>query len=174
MKKHIIFLLLLLPAIATVHTANAALATGAEAQTAELSSNTTYSYMTFRLTSGDEISFALTNFRITFSSDSVYTQSEGNTTAFATSDVAKMNFSETPTGISKAYISKESISYDGDNTLTIHYQGSATKAVLYSSAGVRLKAYDIVNGENSIGLSDIPRGVYLITIDGKAVKIMKR
>ena len=46
--------------------------------------------------------------------------------------------------------------------------------MLYSSAGVRLKAYDIVNGENSIGLSDIPRGVYLITIDGKAVKIIKR
>lgn len=109
-----------------------------------------YSYLTIQATSGTESSASLSTLRkITFQGGAmVLTNKDGTTSSYTLTDLNKMYFSSTSTGIT-------TIGNDSFDTVN---------AEIYTLSGMKLNtSHDA-----------LPKGVYIMKANGKTVKMLKK
>lgn len=132
-------------------------------------------YMTFLFASGDEVSFTLQDFRITFSSDSLYITSADTKASMGLDVVKKMYFSTAATGIADISSYKLSLSQSrGCIVISSAMEGSVRASLYSASTGMRVRTVEISRGSNTIDTSSLPAGIYILSVSGKAVKILKK
>ena len=106
---------------------------------------------------GEKVSWEVSSLRkITFEgSNVVITKSNGETASFSTSTVSKMYFADPATGIQAV----ESI--------------AGATAHVYSVNGI-LTGKAVVNADGSVNLSNLPKGIYVVSVNGKSFKVANK
>lgn len=122
-------------------------------------------------TSGASSEYQLSSLqKITFSNGNVVlTTSSGKTVSFAISSISKMYFGATSTAIQQLAADSQA-TWDGTSLVFDSGRGIVN---IYRPSGL-LVASQTIDGGATISLADLPRGVYIVRIDGKSFKISKR
>ena len=108
--------------------------------------------------------------KITFESGNVVvTTTAGTSTTVSISDIAKMYF-DTSSAEGIDAIRQSAISFDGT---AIHFAEAADKVNVYTVSGTLVATGSQLAG-TSLSLSDMPDGVYVVSIDGKSFKVIKQ
>lgn len=111
--------------------------------------------------------------KVSFVTDSVNIVSSTVTLKYAVADVAFFNYVNAGSGILSA---KNDATYrlDGDN---LYFSGvsSSEKIILYTTDGKRLSA-KLMSVESGfcLSLSGLPSGIYLLSVNGRTTKIIKK
>lgn len=137
-----------------------------------LTASATDFYLWVTQTTGDETSWALSDVRkITFSNGNVVvTATDGTSSTFAMSEVSKLNFQTSPTAINSLQ-TESSVRFNGDNLQVSASEGTAVD--VYSPTGT-LVGKASVDGSGQVSLSNLPKGVYMVKVGGKTSKVLKR
>ena len=98
----------------------------------------------------------------------VVTTSDGASTSYAISSISQMYFSSTSAGIGSISNDK-SFAWDGT---TLSLNGLKGKVQVYQPSGA-LVASESTDSQ-SINLSRLSKGVYVVNVDGKSFKIIKK
>lgn len=119
----------------------------------------------------EKTSYAVSDLqKITFDSGMVViTASDGTSTSVNISDISQMYFN-TETADAINALEQAAIRFDGQ---TISFTGQATKVSVYQPSGALVASGSDLQG-SSISLAELPSGVYLVNIDGKGFKVIKR
>ena len=111
-----------------------------------------YDYLTVQKTDGSQVSFTSAGLTITFSGGNLVATQNGTSTSLTLTDLSKMFFSSSPTGI--------------ENVETT----TKVKATVYSIDGVKIGTFD----NAAILGSQLKKGVYIVKANGKTSKITVR
>lgn len=133
-----------------------------------------YQYMTFTMQSGSEVSYSLSDFKITYGADSTYIESAGSKYSLLTAGIAKMKFTETATAIKSATLGGNAAALSvSDNAITIN-SGAITLRI-FSADGTEVLAQKLGGGgTQSIDLSVLPKGIYILKAGSQTVKFRKK
>lgn len=133
-----------------------------------------YQFMTFTMQSGSEVSYSLSDFKITYGADSTYIESAGSKYSLLTANIAKMKFTETATAIKSATNGSGAASLSvSDNAITIN-SGAITLRI-FSADGTEVLAQRLGGGgTQSIDLSFLPKGIYILKAGSQTVKFRKK
>ncbi len=129
-------------------------------------------YLTVTMADGAEVSYSLESFRITYDGDNMYVESAGEKFTLPTASLTNMFFSETPTAISAPKVNTAVI-VDNEGAVSVNLVQSAVLRV-YSVGGALLYSVKMSAGENKADLSTLAKGVYVVTVGGKSVKLEKK
>lgn len=129
-------------------------------------------YLTVTMADGAEVSYSLESFRITYDGDNMYVESAGEKFTLPTASLTNMFFSETPTAISAPKVNTAVI-VDNEGAVSVNLAQSAVLRV-YSVGGALLYSVKMSAGENKADLSTLAKGVYVVTVGGKSVKLEKK
>ena len=121
-------------------------------------------YLTVTMADGAEVSYSLESFRITYDAGEKFT--------LPTASLTNMFFSETPTAISAPKVNTAVI-VDNEGAVSVNLVQSAVLRV-YSVGGALLYSVKMSAGENKADLSSLAKGVYIVTVGGKSVKLEKK
>ena len=108
--------------------------------------------------------------KITFSGGNiVLTTTSGQSQSFAISSITKMYFGTTSSSIQQL-ADGAATTWDGE---TLTFAGNSGKVRIYRPSGTLVASQSIAD-EASISLSTLPRGIYIVNINGKSFKISKK
>jgi hypothetical protein len=117
------------------------------------SADNTYGYLTFQKSDGVEQSVSVEGLKMTFSSGQVVVSSGSSTATFNLSDLSKMYFSDTATGI-------ETVSADASGDATVQ---------AWTLSGVSLGSFSSL----SEARQKLSKGVYIVKQGEKTFKITR-
>lgn len=129
-----------------------------------------YQYLTVAHSSVEQSIELASIQKITFNTKAnqiVVTTTEGETT-FPISEMEKMYFSATPTAIKALPNESECLQMTG-NQLNVKGNGMLR---IYSSNGA-LQRMAKVEGDTHVDMSNLPKGVYIISLGNQVIKIQK-
>lgn len=108
-------------------------------------------------TAGEKVSWEVSSLRkISFEgTDVVITKKNGETAQFSTSGVSKLYFADPATGI---------------HTVA---KITGSTASIYSVNGI-LVSKAVVNADGSVNLSQLPKGIYVVSVNGQSFKVANR
>ena len=129
-------------------------------------------YLTVTMADGAEVSYSLESFRITYDGGNMYVESAGEKFTLPTASLTNMFFSETPTAISAPKVNTAVI-VDNEGAVSVNLVQSAVLRV-YSVGGALLYSVKMSAGENKADLSSLAKGVYIVTVGGKSLKLEKK
>lgn len=109
-----------------------------------------YGYLTFQTSNGAEQSLAVSNLKITISDGKLVATNGTTSQTFSLSDLSKMYFSSTATGIKGTTVTATDTSVD-----------------VYSTSGVRMGTYTSLN----VAKANLKPGVYVVKETNKTYKI---
>lgn len=126
-----------------------------------------YRYLTIQVNNNDEQSIELATIqKITFEDSNVLITTTEGTVTIAQSDLQKLFFSATPTAI-KTLPGKAKGLVVSAGTLTANGNGLL---YIYNASGV-LQHMAMVEGKARISLSNLPKGLYIISLGGETIKV---
>lgn len=117
----------------------------------------TYSYITFRLTNGNEESISIDKLKITFADGKLNATSASGSTSIALADLSSFFFSETVTGIASAKVEEHAVSVEGGAVLV---DGAPATNVRVRTAEGR-----------EVPATGLTKGIYLVTIGNVTYKV---
>ena len=129
-------------------------------------------YLTITKAGGAEVSYPLASFRITSGAGNMYVESAGEKFTLSTANLVNMFFSDMPTAISALGVNTAVVVKNG-GTFTVNLTQDAVLRV-YSAEGSLVRSEKMAAGENITDLSSLPRGIYVLTINGQSVKFEKK
>ena len=129
-------------------------------------------YLTVTLEGGSEVSYSLENFRVTYGEGNMYVESAGEKFTLSTASLVNMFFSETPTSISAPTVNAAVIVNNGGELLVNSGRSGVLK--VYSSEGAQVLSSKIKAGENTVDLSSLFKGIYVVTLNGQSVKFERK
>lgn len=98
-----------------------------------------------------------------------------NADQYEFSKIKNFYISETddPTGIESTLASKPSFSYKSNQIVIETANADAVK--VYSTSGAVVDAtVNVIDGFVTIDLSSLPKGIYMVSVDGESFKVMKK
>jgi len=108
--------------------------------------------------------------RITFADGNVVVATHsGDVSTFPIADISRMSFEAPATGIQTAR-QNSGIAFDGQN---LSLDGTAGRVEVFTPSGAVALRANAADGQ-SINLSQLPRGIYVVKAGGKATKIIKK
>ena len=117
-----------------------------------------YGYLTFKTTSGAQKSLAMSNLVITFEGGNMIATNDKETATYAVSELSSMFFASTPAAIKNVSLNQASAIKEG------------TIVKVFNVAGQLVKQFEN-NACSNIHNLNLPKGVYIIQADGKAMKL---
>ncbi len=123
---------------------------------------------------GEKVSYALSDIRkITFDSNYMYLNlSSGTTEALPFEVLSNLTVGKDNTGIE--LMSKEKTGMKlKDGMLSLDMKGNGT-VTLYDTAGKTVRTIAVHAGQNSISLGKMPKGMYLVKVNGNSQKILNK
>lgn len=129
-------------------------------------------YLTVTMTDGVEVSYSLESFRVTYGGGNMYVESAGEKFTLSTASLTNMFFSETPTAVSAPRVSTAVIVNNGGAVSVNLAQGAVLR--VYTTEGSLVHSVKMPAGENKADLSSLAKGVYIVTVGGKSVKLEKK
>ena len=131
------------------------------------------SYLVVYLHDGSSASFQLAEHpKITFSGEVMSVASATSSMEFNLSDVKNYLFSNVPTSINE--VSEEFKATVSDNTLTISGVSDATVVRIYNASGIEVLNATATAGSCFVSLHTLPCGLYIVTYNNTAFKILKK
>lgn len=116
-----------------------------------------YDFLTLRTAAGSEQSFAANGLKITFSDGKAHFVSQGKAATFSLADLASMQFTATATSIASLTLGNAvSVTIEGGNVVVKNGNGAAV-----SVTGLDGRSY---------GLTNLPRGIYLVRVGSQTFK----
>jgi len=109
-----------------------------------------YDYLVFQTSDGSEQAVSVSNLKLTFANGALTATNSDGSQTFTLTDLSKMYFSDSATGISAVTAN------DGDESVEV-----------YSVAGVRMGSFSFLSDAKS----QLRQGVYVIKSNGKNLKI---
>jgi len=107
--------------------------------------------------------------KITFESGNVVvTTTSGTTASTAISDVSKMYFGTASTAIETAQAAQD-IAFDGQNITVL----GGGKVSVFQPSGALVASATADDGQ-TISLQTLPKGIYVVKMDGKSFKVVKK
>lgn len=103
--------------------------------------------------------------RISFDESNMLVGSDKLSTSYSRSEVMSFDFVKTPTSAVDASIAEETVYSLKDNVFTCE----GRTITVYSAGGTAVAA-----GEGSVSLESLARGLYIITVNNKSIKYIKR
>jgi hypothetical protein len=136
-----------------------------------------YSYLTIQRNDAgnSEASVALASLsKITFSNGSLILSNAYGTTigTYTLSELNKMYFTSQPTGIGNA-VTDEMSAVLQNGVLRIN-SVSGSKIKLYQTSGALVKSFSSSASESEINMGSLPKGIYLLKVNGQVKKILNR
>lgn len=126
-------------------------------------------YLTLQTTTQDQSIELATIQKITFEDTNVLITTTKGTVTFAQAEVQKLYFSATPTAIAQlAEQSKGLVVTNG----SLVANGSGLLYV-YNPSGVLMQMAK-VEGKTRISLGNLPKGLYIVSLNGETIKLTKR
>ena len=111
---------------------------------------------------------------ISFSGDNIVVKTNTTELVYAMEDVSYFNYENTPTEISGASSASDGMTIDGDH---IAFSGlpAGSKIYVYSPSGkvCMMETVD-ADGNASLSISALPRGIYVINANKISTKITKK
>ncbi len=127
-----------------------------------------YKYLTVT-SSSSEYSIELPTIqRITFVDNNVVVTTSSGDYTYPINELQKMTFTVDPTAIDDLPEQSKQLSVEKGN---LHVKGSGMLRI-YSSQGALLQMAQVKDGAR-ISLENLPRGVYVITLDKQTIKLSK-
>lgn len=128
-------------------------------------------YTLYVVSSAAQTTYPLSNLqKITFSDGNVIIQTKsGETGQVPISTIQRMYFDSTPTSIAEAK-ADSGLAWDGK---TLRMIGASGTLEVYQTSGALVSKGVVTDGE-SINLSQLPKGVYIVKAGGQSFKIMKK
>jgi hypothetical protein len=123
---------------------------------------------------GEKVSYALNDIRkITFDSDYMYLNlSSGTTEALPFEVLSNLTVDGDDTGFE--LISKEKTGMElKDGTLSLDMKSDGT-VTLYDAAGKTVRTIAVRAGQNSVSLGEMPKGMYIVKVNGSSQKILNK
>jgi hypothetical protein len=116
-----------------------------------------YDFLTLRTATGSEQSFAANGLKITFSGGQAHFTSQGKTTSLALADLASMQFAATATSIA---------SLSGESAVAVTIENGNVVVKNSRNAVVSVTGLD----GRTYGLTNLPRGIYLVRVGSQTFK----
>jgi hypothetical protein len=123
---------------------------------------------------GEKVSYALSDIRkITFDSNYMYLNlSSGTTEALPFEVLSNLTVGKDDTGIE--LMSKEKTGMKlKDGMLSLDMKGNGT-VTLYNAEGKNVRTIAVRTGKNSISLGKMPKGMYIVKVNGNSQKILNK
>lgn len=128
-----------------------------------------YNYLTVTCTNAEQSISLPTVQKITFADgNAVVTASDGQTYIYPLTELQKMTFTANPTAIKALPTQEKGLSYKGG---TLKVTGTGVLRI-YNSAGALLQIAHVKDAAN-INLSALPKGVYVVNMGQKTIKVKK-
>ncbi len=120
---------------------------------------------------GTRVEFALSDTPdVSFANDMMTVTTTGTTASYELWTVTTFTYGTSTTGISQTETGRTTI--EGNHILV---DGSANKVTAYSIDGKAAPVTTSVAGDKTVvSLDTLPKGVYIVKINGKAIKITRR
>lgn len=126
-----------------------------------------YRYLTIQANNNDEQSIELATIqKITFEDSNVLITTTEGIVTIAQSDLQKLFFSATPTAIQTLPRKAKGLVVSA-GTLTANGNGLL---YIYNASGM-LQHMAMVDGKARISLSNLPKGLYIISLGGETIKV---
>lgn len=129
---------------------------------------TTELYLTLTFKDGTEKSYPAEGIKITYEGDYMVIVSEGVTYQVLKADLDKMKFTTEPTGITSVKAGNSLTVENG--VLTINVTKASTLKI-YSTDGTEVLSRKVNAGETTVGIPQIPAGVYVVKVNNQTFKI---
>ncbi len=133
-----------------------------------------YSYLT--LCYGDvEQSIALTDLKkITFTGGKLTAFTTDGSQEFTLSQMKKLFFSATATDVESAVVDETSLSYDpASQTLNVGAQAAGGRLTVLFTNGRTALAQRVDGAGARVSFSSLPKGLYIVHLNGETLKIMR-
>lgn len=131
-----------------------------------------YRYLTLTLNDSCEASYLLEGFRVTYDAQNMYIESNGGKYTVATEKLVKMNFTETETSIAGTKL-RAAVEINADGSVTVSPAQNAVVKV-YSTDGTLVMQQKAEAGKATSFSLDVPKGIYIMNINGQSVKFEKK
>lgn len=120
---------------------------------------------------GEHVSYNINEIRkITFDAENMFLNMTNDETATLPLSTLTALTIDAPTGISLIGKEKDNLQIKG-NALNVDMQSEGT-VVIYDAAGNKVMNVSARSGRNEINLEQLPKGVYIIKVNGNTQKIM--
>lgn len=128
----------------------------------------TYKYLTIECTNKEESISLPTISKITFNGGNcIVTTSDGDYT-YPLSEMQKLTFTVTPTAIEALPESEKGLKFE-DGVLRVDGNGMLR---VYNAAGALVQMANVKGGAG-ISLNNLPKGLYIVSMEGKTIKLRK-
>lgn len=121
-----------------------------------------YNFLTLQQTNGDEQSLSISGLKITFSDGNLVATNGTETATIPLESMQKMYFAAQATGIAQA-----------TDNVTVSAKIVGGKLLVSAPAGSQVQVYS-VDGRQLSTEATFTKGVYVVRIDGKSLKILAR
>lgn len=126
-------------------------------------------------TNGNSITSSTTDIRkITFSNGYVFMDRSSNSESYLLSEISSITFNNTISSVQSVVKSNEINAYIASNTLYINNISKDNQiASVYNLNGSCVMKVETLQGNNTFETSQLGRGIYILKIENKVVKIIK-